>query len=279
VKGRALPILEMPFEQKDCGSQKAHQKFLSQLKTMLPEDCQPIIVTDAGFRIPWFRMILKLKWNYVGRVRHSIQCQLKKDCLWVPVKSLYTQAKHIPYYLGQYLLTKSQKFETYFYLYQERKKNRVRKNLKGKKIRCTVSLKCAKRESEPWLLATSLNPNFFGAQRIIELYKKRMQIEESFRDLKNERIGLSLRQNRSANIGRLSIALLIGAMTIFLLWILGAVTKNKNLHYQYQANTTRHRDVLSNFIIGWQVLEENRLEFSKTEINQAIRNIGEILCA
>lgn len=45
-----------------------------------------------------------------------------------------------------------------------------------------------------------------------------------------------------------------------------------------QANTVRNRTVLSNFMIGWRVLEEKRLKFSKFEINQAVINIGEMLC-
>src|SRR5438105_2412081 len=106
-----------------------------------------------------------------------------------------------------------------------------------------------------------------------------MQIEEGLRDLKNERMGLSLRQNRSMDLGRLNMALLIGAMTLFLLWILGTMVKNKNLHYQYQANTVRNRNVLSNFLIGWQALEEKRIKFSKSEVNQTVIAIGKMLCA
>ena len=41
-----------------------------------------------------------------------------------------------------------------------------------------MSLKHAKREAEPWLLAASLNPKLFDAQKVVSTYKKRMQIEE-----------------------------------------------------------------------------------------------------
>ena len=277
VGGRALPILEMAFEEKDYGSQKAHKLFLTQLRAIMPKDCQPIIVTDAGFRNPWFKLVLSFQWNYIGRVRHITQCRKKDTSEWMAIKSLYGQASYMPRYLGPYVLTKSEVLETHFYLYRERKKKRVKKNLRGKKIQCSVSLKHAKRESEPWLLATSLNSILLDAQKIIIIYKKRMQVEEGIRDLKNERSGLSLRQNRSTHIGRLNVALLIGAITMFLLWILGTAVRNRNLHYQYQANTVRNRNVLSNFIIGWQALEEKRFEFSKIEIEQSITTLKEIL--
>jgi hypothetical protein len=279
VGGRALPILEMVFEEKEYGSQKSHSAFLCQLKSILPRDCIPIILTDAGFRNSWFRLILKFKWNYIGRIRHRTKCQLKGKERWESIKLFYGKAKHVPQFLGNYLLSKKNQLNTNLYLYKEYKKHRIRKNLKGNKKKCGVSLQHAKREAEPWVLATSLDPKLLDGQKIINIYKKRMQIEEGLRDLKNERMGLSLRQNRSMDLGRLNMALLIGAMTLFLLWILGTMVKNKNLHYQYQANTVRNRNVLSNFLIGWQALEEKRIKFSKVEVNQTIIAIGKMLCA
>jgi len=34
---------------------------------MMAEDCKPIVVTDAGFRTPWFKEIESLGWDWVGR--------------------------------------------------------------------------------------------------------------------------------------------------------------------------------------------------------------------
>ncbi len=77
----------------------------------------------------------------------------------------------------------------------------------------------------------------------------------------------------------LAVALLIGAITLILLWILGLAIKNNHLHYRYQANTITHRDVLSNFIIGWQALEEKKVKITIYEINQAITILRETSCA
>jgi hypothetical protein len=38
---------------------------------------KPIIVTDAGFKVPWFRQILKLGWDFVGRTRQPNTFSLK----------------------------------------------------------------------------------------------------------------------------------------------------------------------------------------------------------
>lgn len=89
-----------------------------------------------------------------------------------------------------------------------------------------------------------------GAKAIMLLYKKRMQIEEAFRDLKNTRNGFSLRHCRSYKLQRLNIALLIVALAMLLLWILRTVAKKCCLHHSFQANTEKKRNVLLNFTIG-----------------------------
>jgi hypothetical protein len=102
------------------------------------------------------------------------------------------------------------------------------------------------------------------------LYKKRMQIEEAFRDLKNTRNGFSLRQCRSFQPERLNVALLIAALAMLILWIFGVATKKRNLHYAFQTNTEKHSDVLSVIFIGWQVLARNEVRFSKDELRAAL---------
>ena len=184
VGGRALPVLEMAFEEKEYGSQKAHTLFLTTLADILPKQCQPIVITDAGFRCPWF-----------------------------------------------------------------------------KQVQCSVSLKHAKRGNEPWLLASSLSNTKHTVKHIVNLYKKRMQIEQAFRDLKNTRNGFGFRHCRAQNVKRFEVALLIAALAMFLLWLIGRVKKEDNSHFSYQANTVKSRNVLSCFSIGWQVLKRGELHF------------------
>ncbi len=175
VGGRALPILDMPFEEKDHGSQHAHSQFLTLLKHIIPVNCKPIIITDAGFRCPWFKLVKAFGWDFVGRVRHRTQYKELNSTAWQPVKNLYEQAGQKPSYVFSGLLAKANPQYCHFYLYKERKKNRVRKNLRGKKIQCSVSLKHAKRGCEPWLIVTSLPRDVYTAQRVIALYRKRMR--------------------------------------------------------------------------------------------------------
>ncbi|MGE0207202.1 MAG: IS4 family transposase [Candidatus Babeliales bacterium] len=268
--GRALPILEIPYELKDYTKAKVHMIFLKHLRNILPRDCKPIILTDAGFRNPWFKLVLSFGWDYIGRIRQNTTCRKLNNTDWVHVKELYKTANLRAKNLGRFYLAKGNSLETNLYVIKEKHKNRIKKNLAGKKIQCSSSLKHEKRESEPLLLASSLSSDKISSKQIVNIYQKRMQIEEGFRDLKNERSGFSLRQNRSMSLGRLSVALLIGAIAMLILWVLGIAAKNRKLHVHFQANTIKNKNVLSIFMIGWQVLEEGKTMFNYHEIKQSL---------
>lgn len=63
VGGRAVSVYEQVYPMMRYNSPKTHREFLEVLKTMLPDGCQPIIVTDAGFRGPWFKAVEALGWD------------------------------------------------------------------------------------------------------------------------------------------------------------------------------------------------------------------------
>ena len=272
TKGRALTLYEQAYPLSNYADPKTHREFLTTLQTLLPPNCRPIVMTDAGFRNPWFRLVLSFKWDFIGRARNLTQYQFSVENGWKSLKSLYERATYKPTYVGAIHLAKENPLLCHAYLIKQQKMYRVKKNLVGKKIQCSMSLKHACRENEPWLMVSSLSPAEYSAVEIMQCYKKRMQIEESFRDLKNTRNGFSLRQCRSYTVKRLNIALLIAALAAFVLWILGAAAKQKKLHYSFQANTEKRRNVLSNFTIGWQVLQR-RIPFTKKELFLALQAV------
>jgi hypothetical protein len=283
VGGRALTLYDQAYALRDYSKASTHRQFLKTLKNILPEGCRPIIITDAGFRNTWFKSVLGLGWDFIGRVRNKTQYQGENSYLWKPIKALYEKATLKACYVGQVILARSKPLPCYFHLMKQRKKHRVKRNLVGKKVQCSVSKKHARREKEPWLLASSLSPEEASAVDIMLLYKKRMQIEESFRDLKNTRNGFSLRNCRSYQLKRLNVALLIAALAMLILWLVGTAAKQCHLHYSFQANTEKRRNVLSNFMIGWQVLMRDTIQFSKKELMTALRHIsssasGRVIC-
>jgi hypothetical protein len=271
VNGRTLTLYDEVHTTNTLNKEKTHLNFLKCLKELIPSDCKPIVITDAGFRNTWFRKITALGWDYIGRIRHQTQYREEKQTAWRPAKNLYTRAKLKATSLGRVVLAKTNPLPCYFYLVKQKKKHRIRCNLAGKKIQCSASLKHAKRGNEPWLLASSIADTELRAKKIIALYQKRMQIEESFRDLKNTRNGLGLRHCRSYTLVRLSVALLIANLSILVLWLFGLAARCTNLHYSFQANTEKNRNVLSNIIIGWQVLWRQEIKFNKKELMATLK--------
>jgi hypothetical protein len=273
AEGRSVTLYDEVHTVSTLNLPGTHLHFLNQLKTLLPKDSRPIIVTDAGFRNTWFKKVRALGWDYIGRIRHQTHYKTKNQGAWSPVKNLYSDAKTQALSLGQFLLAKSNPFPSYFYLIKQNKKYREKRNLAGKKIQCSASLKHAKRGNEPWLLASSIPETELSANEIILLYKKRMQIEEAFRDLKNTRNGFGLRHCRSAHSQRLGVALLIANLSAFVLRLLGIIARQKNMHHSFQSNTEKNKNVLSTILIGWQILQRPEIKFTKNDFNLAEKTL------
>lgn len=266
INGRSLTLYDQAYPLSDYCKEKVHHSFLLQLQQLIPAECKPIVITDAGFRNSWFQAIKKLGWDFIGRIRHNTQYCLENESIWKPIKSLFTQATLKPQYIGHVQLARHNPHACCFHLVKQEKKYREKRNLIGKKVRCSSSIKHEIRGNEPWLIATSLSANEFTSNMIIALYKKRMQIEEAFRDLKNTRNGLGLRHCRSYQSGRLNVALLIASLAILVLWMIGNAAIQKKLHYSYQANTEKKSNVLSVVLIGWQTLIRKEVQFKRSEL-------------
>ena len=89
-----------------------HDQFLKTLHSILPEVCCPYIVTDAGFKNPWFRSVLSLGWDYIGRVRGTVHYDDKTG--FKSIKALFDLASKTPTFLGNIKLSKDKPLETNF---------------------------------------------------------------------------------------------------------------------------------------------------------------------
>lgn len=115
------------------------------------------------------------------------------------------------------------------------------KTLNGKTSRRSVSLEYAKGGREPWVLVNNMPALEWPAERIVNLYNQRMQIEEGFRDTKNERYALALNYCRSSSLKRVNILLLIAMLTQFSLILVGKMAYIKGYYKDFQANTVKSR--------------------------------------
>jgi hypothetical protein len=261
AQGRSLTLYEEIHSVKYKEKPATHLLFMTRLKTMLPKDCKPIIVTDAGFRIPWFKMVLSLNWDYVGRFRNRTHAKKVAEHSWYPVKKLYEQSNSTAKDLGTYELGEQVAFKSRLVIFKREHKGRKDKTATGERARRNKHSRAnAGREKEPWLLATSVSRADLTPRKIVSIYATRMQIEESFRDMKT---GLKLNDCGSRITLKLTVLLMIASLAQFLLFLLGLSVKTANMHRQYQANSIKCRNVLSNQFIGLRAYKDRRLKLAK----------------
>lgn len=273
VGGRALTLYEEVHRQQDYGSPWIHERFLQRLQTVLPAHCCPIVVTDAGFRGPWFRAVQARGWDFIGRVGgHTMVTPSGRDD-WVRVEHVFETATRRGRYLGPVDLVRRQPLTCQAYLLRQKSRGRIRKTVFGHRCEGKHSQKNAHRERTPWLLVTSLPRQQANTRQVIRLYKTRMQIEEAFRDLKNRRWGFSLDEARCGSSWRYENLLLIGQLAMVAIWLIGHIAELKQWHRSYQANTVHHTRVLSTFFLGLQVIKGSLDGFKKSEFTEAIKRL------
>jgi hypothetical protein len=54
------------------------------------------IVTYAAFKVPWFRQVLKLEWDFVGRTRRPNTLSSDEENSWDNICNLFGQATTAP---------------------------------------------------------------------------------------------------------------------------------------------------------------------------------------
>lgn len=231
----------------------SHDRFVENLSQILPAHCQPIIVTDAGFMAQWFKRIEAKGWYWVGRVRGLVKIQALHSKTWQSPEHFFRKAAGVPVCLGEYIMAKKNPLECVLYLHKDPKKGRARKNKNGSLKKADVNHDYARSYKEPWLLASNLPRTFNVAKKVVALYKKRMQIEETFRDLKDYHYGMGVRATLSNTKERIAVLLLIAALGLFTLGLIGKAGYDHGLHRQFQANTVRDRRVLSFWYLGQQM--------------------------
>ncbi len=88
--GRSITLYERVHALKEYGGRNVQHQFLHKLSELLPSNCKPIIITDAGFLVPWFTAVESLGWYWVGRLRGNIM--VKRSDAWIKCNMLYSEA-------------------------------------------------------------------------------------------------------------------------------------------------------------------------------------------
>lgn len=255
AEGRAITLYEERHSIKRMGNGKIQKDFLKSLNILLPRGCQPIIVTDAGFHNDWFKEILKLKWDYIGRIRGLKKCRFEGGTIFYSCKELFHFAGKKMKYLGKMTLTKKNPMSSNVYLMKSKLKGRKVLTKKGKVNKHKDSKAYSRAQREPWLLASSIYGRN-AEKKVQALYARRMSIEEAFRDIKSSRYGLGLEEGKTKKGNRRDVLLLIAMLASLIAWLTGKAGEKMKLQYQFQSNSIKHRRVVSLFYLGCQLIRK-----------------------
>lgn len=154
--GRSIPIYNELHSQKDLATEKVHKEFLVNLKAIIPEGKRVIIITDAGFKTPWFTQVSQLGWYFIGRVSGTINYRLMRDKRWSPIQALHSfvqrgEARYLGVgRLGQDSKTRIQVLLTAYWGEKKGRKN-------PKPNYPDAEKRYSKMYAEPWILASNLH--------------------------------------------------------------------------------------------------------------------------
>jgi hypothetical protein len=238
VQGRALPWCWESYKDQVQGkSQNALEyALMARLKAALPAEVRIVILADRGFgRAALVQECQKLGLDYLVRVGADVKVKLQGGGTRGASGRWQGNLKDYPLHHGQCLGWTNVEYRADGLVIT----NLIARWKKG----------LAGDQDQPWYLVTSLPvPRRDAAERLSDLYALRFDIEEWFRDSKNEHLGWSLAKTRITRPDRLDRLILILALAYLLLVAVGLWCR---AHYppKLWASNNRVRE-LSAFAIG-----------------------------
>ena len=256
-RGRSIPIYREVFAKNEL--KKRAPSFILNLSKCIPNDRSIVVIMDAGFGEDWFNAIESKDWYWLVRARGKKFIKLSKQDDWADAREVYskatTRAKHYP---NAYITKKKPRLCRVVIKSSVPKQTR-KKPLKTPRDYNAGSGNYQRSSTEPWVLVTNL-PTEYTATNIVNYYKKRMQIEESFRDIKSHQFGLGARYIRTRCIYRWGIAMLLAAIVQITLWIIGVIGHSEGFQKYFQANTVKDKKIFSYFTLGSLIIKFNKLD-------------------
>jgi len=269
--GRGLCVYEEVHNIKTKEKPATHAQFLAQLAQILPSYCKPIIVTDAGFKTPWFRSVLAHGWDYIGRTRKPNFYSID-GYHWQCITHLYQTASSCPRSFSG-CIARRNPLTCQLVIYKKPPKGRKAFNRSGVPTQSKRAKAYIKSSRDPWLLTTSLPQGYQLAKRVVKIYSMRMQIEEGFRDMKSRRFGQGFEYNKTTDLKRLSILILLTTLAHWICMVLGMMAKLMDRHRDYQANSIKSYNVLSLWFIGCRVARDRYSVFSLKSCLMAVKQL------
>lgn len=237
IKGRAVPLCWGSYADKTLGkSQNAlEEALLLTLKVMLGSDVKVILLADRGFgRTELGRFCQRVGFDYIIRIKSKVTVKFSGQSV---------RLDRYPVSRGACELHKN-------VLYRQHDPVKQHVVIRWKKG-------LPKKSDQPWYLMTNLELDarpHQAARRISDLYARRFDIEELFRDAKSGQFGYALGQTRITRPDRLDRLILILVLAYLLLIGLGLWAK-RNLPPRLWASNNR-REECSAFTVGRLLLDQ-----------------------
>ena len=254
-EGRGILLWSEAHPLAKLSNADVEREFLFRLHALLPAGCLPIIVTDGGFHVPWCREVERLGWDYVARVRGKVMVRPAGTLEWIYCKQLFALSRSRPRDLGEWDIVRCQDHRCRL-VTADRRSRRAKLPPSPYRRRRHAQQKIAESAREPWLLATSLLDD--TARRVVNIYWCRMQIEQSFRDLKSHRFGWGFEDVRTIRPERVDIILMLATLATFAAILVGLAAERDGRQYAFQANTIRTRRVLSLVWLGQRIIARGK---------------------
>jgi hypothetical protein len=240
--GRALTVYQQVYPLNKLGNAKVEHALLQALRAWIGQDIEVTMVTDAGFRRPWFAQVERVGWSWIGRIRRGVN--VSRDGLhWDSAGQWFGHATGKARRWSQCYLSEKAAWLCDMVLYKSRARGRKAYRCPGHGSTPKAAREARASAREPWLLAHSSKLRGYRPDEIVSMYAQRMHIEECFRDTKSAVYGMGLEIGRSRSELRLHALLLIATVAAFLLWHIGQLAETEGLHRRFKATTRVAREL------------------------------------
>lgn len=205
VRGRGIPILVWSFPRDHFAPYNSQNQvedaFVKELRSILPCEKRWVMLADRGFaRTDWFHTLVQLGFDFVVRLKHTVHVHINERVERLGDISVargqirsWSQVNYrqdAAFKLARLVIT------------------RPATEAKGKKM-------------DPWFLGTTLP---YSPERIVQLYTKRMTVEEDFRTAKST-LGWKHCRIRKLKHYRQLVLLMVAALVLGIL--IGLATLRK----------------------------------------------------
>jgi hypothetical protein len=223
-EGRTIPFLYKTYDKSKIKNKqtKIEIEFIKKLRSEIPDNIQTFILMDRGFgqKAKLLKIIEKLNFYYITRTRERLYIKSKKFCgLLEDFKSIIG----ITYDFNNALWPK---------------RSRIKSDLK---VTSRLIISQKKGYKERLILCT--NNKEVSKDKIVDYYRKRMTIEETFRDIKNIDQGFKLKKVRLSDCERYDRLLLIICYAYLFATLFGKIIEDKKEHRKIMANTVKYRSI------------------------------------